>query len=254
MAQQNVTPMCRRVRLGPALAAIFIAVLWSFTPAAVALPEGSPSDKGDVVIVDGSGQPLTGAGSATIFSLRLPAGAACPGDSMHDQWRVQSFLVPTTVDIGTLEYNVIGPEGDAQFALYTTADRPFTDQNLLPNAESGAPGIIAGLPTFYFAKFPVGILPAGTYRAGIACTLFRETAIYWDTELVVTTSPDDEPAQFVWSLAGTPPNLDPSSEESSSSWMLVIALGAAVAAACGGVVWWNQKRVATIAPSQKEPS
>ncbi len=254
MVQQNVTPMCRRARRWPALAAIFIIVSWAMAPAASALPEGSPSDEGDVVIVDGSGRPLTGAGSATIFSLGLPAGAACPGDSMHDQWRVQSFLVPSTVDIGTLAYNVIGPEGDAQFALYTTADRPFTDQNLLPNSEAGAPGIIAGLPPFYFAKFPVGILPAGTYRAGIACTLFRETATYWDTELVVTTSPDDEPAQFVWSLVGSPPDLTPSTDEGSDSRMLLIVLGGSIVAVFGGFVWRIRNRVATISSSRKEPS
>jgi hypothetical protein len=236
-----------------ALATIFV-VSWATSSAAAALPEGSPRDAGDVVIVDGSGQPLTGAGSATIFSLRLPADATCPGDSMHDQWRIQSFLVPSTVDVGSLAYNVIGPEGDAQFALYTTADRPFTDQNLLPNSEAGALGIIPALPTFYFTRFPVGILPAGTYRAGIACTFFRETATYWDIELVVTATPDDEPAQFVWNVAGTPKPFEPSSGNSSDTLMLLSVLGGCVVAAFGGLIWWHRSRVPTLASTQKEPS
>jgi len=47
--------------------------------------------------------------SSTSFTLRLPSGAACGGDSAHDGYRVQSYIVPSGIDPSTLTFNSSGP-------------------------------------------------------------------------------------------------------------------------------------------------
>src|SRR5262245_64190200 len=61
---------------------------------------------------DGSpqaGQPLDEGGSATAFSLLLPTGAACTGDSSNSDYRVQSYFVPASVSPSSLTFDFSGP-------------------------------------------------------------------------------------------------------------------------------------------------
>lgn len=187
----------------------------------------SPVDAGDVVVVDASNplKELDHGGSATKFTLRLPADASCPGDSENDQWRVQSFLVPATDDPGALHYGEIAPEGDGLWALYSLDTHAFVHILTLANSQPGLPGRIETLPAFSFVLFPPGTLPDGHYRLGIACTLFRATAKYWDTELILTTSPDDQPGQLVWRVAGANADAPRSSAGSSDGRWAVVGVG-----------------------------
>ncbi len=190
-------------------------------PTAVQADEGG--DVGDVLVVDRAGQPLRNGGSTTEFSLQLPTDAACPGDSMIDQWRVQSFIVPMAVDPVDIRYGVIGPEGDAQYALFAVDTRPLAQQLTLPNQVGGKPAGIGGVPLLSFAVMSPGMLPPGAYRIGIACTLFGDTAHYWDADIVLEADPNDRPAQFVWRLPDAPRYTPPADRQ---VWRLV-AFGAA---------------------------
>jgi hypothetical protein len=193
------------------LAAVSIAV----TGLSLSMPTAwaatvDPVRSGDAVVVassDGSHE-LTHGQSATQFSLRLPSGAACPGDSANDQWRVQSFMIPAADNPANLGYNVAGPDGKGQFALYAVNTSPLVDSLTNQNTSPGEPGVIPAIPPLSFAAFPPGVLPAGTYRIGIACTLSRKTANYWDTEIVITSSPSDKPSQFVWRLPNEPDSVN----------------------------------------------
>lgn len=142
--------------------------------------------------------------SATIFGLRLPDGATCPGDSAHDQWRIQSFVVPAGVDPGQLTYDEIKPVGDGRWALYDVDTNPYVHVLLEPNAAAGSPGRIAAVPPLSFAVFPPGTLAPGPYRVGLACTYFRQTATFWDTEVVLTADPADQPGQLTWTVPSAP--------------------------------------------------
>ena len=208
-----------------------------------------PIDSGTVEPVDTGDQSkeILEGRSATEFFLRLPEGAACPGDSLHDQWRVQSFIVPAVDDPGSIDYGVVGPTGEGQYALYDVDTRPFTDVLTRQNLRAGEPGVISEVPALSFAVFPPGTLPSGRYRIGIACTFFRSTADYWDTEIVVTTSPDDEPGQLVWRLADAPAYSAPA-DDTQNNWLFPVVggLGAAVAVALGWAFWRRSiRRVAT---------
>jgi hypothetical protein len=187
--------------------------------AAAPVHAGEAEDLGDLVVLDVDGAPLRNGGSATEFSLQMPPDATCPGDSMSDQWRVQSFISPAADDIGSLHYGVIGPDGPAQYALFAVDTKPFAQQLTLANDSPGQPGRIGGVPLMSFAVMTPGLLPAGRYRIGIACTLFGATAHYWDTEIVLEDSPGDVPAQFTWRLPDAPLYQPP--EPSSSPWRWV---------------------------------
>jgi hypothetical protein len=186
-----------------------------------------PVRSGDAVIVDSSdgSRELTHGQSATQFSVRLPAGAACPGDSANDQWRVQSFMIPVADSPAHLGYNVAGPDGQGQFALYAVNTSPLVDSLTNQNTSPGQPGVIPAIPPLSFAAFPPGVLPAGTYRIGIACTLSRKTANYWDTEVVITSSPGDKPSQVVWRLPNVPESVNHQSN-GTGRWLVPVGIGA----------------------------
>lgn len=157
-------------------------------------------DAGDAAIVAGpqTTRTLGGGGSATEFSLRLPQGASCPGDSANDGFRVQSFIVPAADDPGALRYRSIGPVGPGRYALYDVFTNPYVQAQTAQADAPGGPGRIVNLPSFSFEAFPPGELGEGPYRVGIACTLLNETLRYWDASLVLERTADDKPAGLRW--------------------------------------------------------
>lgn len=199
------------------LAPVAVMALTSFVLSAGASPTPVvPLDRGEAAIVKaGDGSPIAQGGPDTAFSLAVPQGTSCPGDSMHDQWRVQTFMVPSDVDLGNLSYGVIGPEGEYQYALFGADSSARSYANVLTqaNAVAGQPGLIDGLVPFNFAIVASESLPSGSYRIGFACTYFGSTATYWDTEIVVTND-----GSFRWRLASAPESvLDTTA--SSKGWI-----------------------------------
>ena len=195
------------MRARPAvLLALVAAVATLGTATRVGASVDAPVDAGDVTVIDGADRQLEvgRGGSAALFSLRLPESSTCPGDSLHDQWRVQSFMVPVDVDVTQLQYGVIGPEGEQQYALYDERTKPFVNELTRANEVAGQPGFIGDIPVFSFGLFPPGTVAPGTYRIGLACTLLRETAKYWDAEIVIEAAADDQPAGLTWSVVGGP--------------------------------------------------
>lgn len=185
--------------------------------------------EGSVIVVDaGDTRKTVSRGShATPFSIRLPEGATCPGDSMHDDWRVQTFLVPITEDPGALTYTVAvtgpdGPKDDARVSLYSTEGRPYVQQLLGANTAPGQPGEIPDLPALSFKRLPVDYLPTGDYRMGVACTDFEaKTATYWDTSVRITSSAD----AMTWTVIAEQPQ---TGDSSNGRWLsvLLVVLGA----------------------------
>lgn len=182
---------------------------------------------GPVAIVDATAarRSLSSGDSTTVFSLLLPSGASCPGDSANDDWRVQSFVVPAGVDPATLRYRGVKPEGEGRFTLHLPDTAAFVHVLTGPNPRPGEPGLILALPAFTFRMFPPGTLPTGDYRIGIACTRFGETARYWDTTISVTADPSVQPGEFRWAVAdpvGGAILRGPGAERSGGSGQLAI--------------------------------
>jgi hypothetical protein len=180
----------------------------------------------------GATERRTSGGSSARFSLRLPAGASCPGDSASDGYRVQSFIVPAKDDPGALRYFSVMPVGEGRYALYDVYTNPFIQAQTAKATRPGGPGPIIDIPAFNFEVFPPGKLPAGVYHIGIACSLHNETIRYWDTDVQLTAAPSDHPAQLRWRVVGA-------RSSGGGSSALPWSLGAAAVAAV--FVGWTRR-------------
>jgi hypothetical protein len=225
-------------RRGARRAAVVLAVLGfaSLTLHDHAVAQGDVSEPiraGDAEIldIDDPTDALTDGDSNTIFTLGVPGEATCPGDSANDQWRIQSFIVPATDDPGSLTFGPIWPEGDGRYAVYQADTRPYSQVLLGQNDVAGQPGRILATPPLTIGVFPFGTLTAPRYRIGMACTLFGETARYWDTEIVMAEANDVEPGGLSWRLASAPETSPASRSTSFRSWPFIAVIGLAGTAA-----------------------
>ena len=183
----------------------------------VALPGATPAlaatDAGALTLTKGSGagagSALASGGSATGFGLKLPAGAACSGDTATNGYRVQTFMVSSNVTVSTMVFDSTGPSPQSTGATVRlplfSLGTPYIDGNTAVGT-----GAITGLPVFDFAVFGSSgptIVPNGTYTLGVACTKGSagptQVDKYWTTQITVTANPSDTPSGFTW-VAGVP--------------------------------------------------
>ena len=168
--------------------------------------DAAPNPSGRVVVVNGSGssEPLGAGGSDVIYSVRLPKGAACPGDSAHSDYRVQSYLVPTNAEPAKIVYQSIGPKVPGALALYKATTNAFVNEQTANAEKRGAPGTILPPPDMTFAIFTPADLHPGRYHMGIACSLYNVTKRYWaGQDIVFTADAKDKPGGFTWRLVGS---------------------------------------------------
>ena len=227
----------------PILRAVAVALV-----AAVLFPTWRPpiaqaaalTGPGSAVVVTGEGSSAhrNSGGSATPFSVALPHGATCPGDSADGGYRVQSFIVPATIDPATLIYTSIFPQGYHLYSLFDTYTRSFAQEQTAKADVKGGPGQIVNIPTFDFKVIPPGSLQSGRYHIGIACTLLTKTVRYWSVDIILTQSRADQPAGFTWRVADPPP-------EKHLSLLGGISIGVViVAVVLGAVLVLRRRRLA----------
>lgn len=205
---------------------------------------------GDLGFTTSSGGPVKDAGSADVVDIDLPTGAACQGDSYYGDYRVQGFIVPASDDPAQLHFTEIKPQGDGRWGLYDDATNSYTQ---LPTSISGPgePGPLTDLPRMSFGVFPPGTLVDGTYKVGIACSLYNQPTRYWDTEVVVRSDADDQPGRFRWSVVGA----SVSSPSSPSSWpraALLVGLAVVVLVVLAVVLSRRSKGRSPERPSAQE--
>lgn len=178
-------------RIGLAGSLMMLAVTaWSGV-----VPVDAAENAGNATISEPTtGAPLLAGQKDTDFTLKLPEGAACTGDSANDGYRVQSFMVPEGVDPATLTYGNNGPEplgvGD-EFSqpLYRTTTEAYVNQQTANATTPGGPGPIINIPAFDFMVFTdPGMVPAGTYILGISCTAPTTGDVdrFWTAKMTVT--------------------------------------------------------------------
>src|ERR1700694_4793345 len=72
---------------------------------ALASPASASTLGGTATIADPiSGNPLASGGSTTPFTVTLPAGSACSGDTANHGFHVYSYLVKKGVDVTTVTF------------------------------------------------------------------------------------------------------------------------------------------------------
>ena len=160
------------------------------------------------------GAPIFLGGSATKFYLQTPAAAACSGDSASGGYRVQSYMVPASIDPATLTFDSNGPIPNGTGASLRqplfAGGSIYVDANTAVATTAGGPGAITGNPVFDFSIFGTAgptVVPNGTYNVGIACTLGAASATqldkYWNVQLTFTADANDQPSGIKW----TTPNV-----------------------------------------------
>jgi hypothetical protein len=238
---------------------VAVAAAWQLPGAAraVAPPANEPpSYEGSVVLTDAESpdRVLSSGDSNTQFLIRVPADASCPGDSQNDNYLVQTFVVPSGTDIGSVRYRDIGPIGENHVALFTASADQSSMSNIVLDANSaaGQPGRIRQLPPATFYPFPAGTLAPGDYEIGIACTYFVHTSRYWHTQINIAADPSVQPGEFTWTLTGTPP--PDAGGSASGSRTLWIAGLAALGLAAGAylVVGGRGRRTRAVADAEAE--
>jgi hypothetical protein len=174
------------------LAAAFVAV--------APLPASAATEQpGAAVVVDQSGSPLDSGGSATPFTLQLPSGAACPGDTYHHDYLVFSYGVPESVSPASLTFPGTFPSTGVD--LITLQGEPFVTQATAMNT-----GAIQTLPGFAWSRYDHDPTeqPLGTYNVGIACAQgLGKVAAYWNVRINFVTN-DRDPGGFSWQVASPP--------------------------------------------------
>jgi hypothetical protein len=213
-------PVRRRIlrdlaRIATACAALMFAVtVWislegGRAPAFAAVTGGTAG----VFATTGSGA-LTAGGSSTQFVVKPPDGSKCTGDSANGGYKVNSYMVPSTVDVSTLTFNNNGPilpsGSPATFAqpLYKAGSL-----NKVTNLQTGpGDGLVIGITPVTFEIYsaasptPTGslALPAGTYNVGIVCALTTAQPYsldkFWNVQFTVVADPTDVPGGFKWTV------------------------------------------------------
>lgn len=185
-------------RVVAALAAFAVASTLAplaLAPAASAAPPGTPPN-GSLTMSPSSGH------SGTTFSLLPDEPRVCPGDSATGGYRWNTYMTPTSVDPATLTYGVSGPNaqaGEFTVPLFDTSGTPVVNRH--PDIGDAR---ISGIPTMNFAVFGPGVVPAGTYWVGIACTKDGVTETFWSLPITITTAPTGGgPSQLTYQV-GTP--------------------------------------------------
>jgi predicted phage tail protein len=215
-----------------ALAAAALVTAVSTGPQA----EAVGTNAGALVVKTGGGAALTTGGSSTQFTLAVPVGAACTGDSATGGYRVQSFIVPAATDLSLLTFNNSGPVLPGAAAgfkapLYSNSS-PFTNKNTAVNT-----GFLPSIPLFDFGVFLPGDIPAGDYSVGLACSNNANGIPldkYWSVGLTFATNVSDSPAQVTWTLSPTPPPTTTTSSTTSTTTTLPATTTTTVAATVPG--------------------
>jgi len=208
---------------------------------ALAAPAGAATYQGAATLYNTSTSQADSGGSADNFTVNLPAGAACPGDTTSGGYLIDSYFVPQSTDVTTLSFT--GGFPSTGYALYnSTNNHPFE----AANTNSGT-GQIAGIPqTLQFGAQVTRSHPtkatllagSGVWEVGIACDLNGTLTSYWNTQVTFTPSTTDG-GGFTWTDAPGAPTAPPQTPE------VPVALGLPVAAAVivGGYVLIRRRRV-----------
>jgi hypothetical protein len=188
----------------------------------ITVPSGQPN----------GGQPLTSGGSATAFALLPPSGAACTGDTAMDGYRVQTYMVPASVDPASLTFNSSGPlpfgsGASLRVPLYSAIGTAA----YVNKTTAVTTGLITNIPTFSFGwvepSSQPGYVPPGTYNIGFACTVGAASATqldkYWNIQIAIADSAGDVPSKLTWSIPQTQATTSSSSTTTTSTTTTTIA-------------------------------
>ena len=217
--------------------ALFVVTALLLADHASAQTDTDSKDAGDVVVAEpaNADRAMTEGDSTSAFTLRLPEGASCPGDSANDDWRVNTFLVPADTNLDTLTYQALRPDGEAYRSLRYINGDIYVMEMTNANPGPGQPGLLTPIPPLTMAWWEAGTIPPGPYKIGIACTdAMGAVQRYWDTSVELTTAPEVDPGGLRWSVVSDmSAAAAESSPNSSTTWVVLLVALVVVVGAVG---------------------
>jgi hypothetical protein len=181
--------------------ALIVVGAWSMYVALSAAPASAATVGGTATIASPAqgNPPLSSGGSATVFTVLLPAQAACSGDTASGQFHVFSYLLPQGTDMSTDNFHSGVPSTglglvDANGNYYGAADTaPVTGQIIQIPQNFEWAGLLKVGETA--AQLDNG---TGVWEAGVACANSSGVVTdNWNTQVTFAASASD-PGGFVW--------------------------------------------------------
>ncbi len=152
--------------------------------------------------------PLNSGTGDTVWSIKLPPGASCSGDTAIDNFHVFTYVVPASVDPGTLKFGSGGPENNpaTEFPLVDDGGSP----QIALNTGIGTGQVpVPALPRMKWANPPTpfdsSLIPPATYNVGIACADGAGAKDkFWNVQETFSGDPTVATGDnaFAWSVVG----------------------------------------------------
>lgn len=125
---------------------------------------------GGLAHADSANPPVPASGNqGTEITFTPPSGASCSGTASSGfHW--DTYIVSSSVNSAALTFDLNGPvppSGQVAFPLFSTTGSQLSQKN----PATTPAGLITGLSTINFQVYvDAGVLPAGSYKIGYACT------------------------------------------------------------------------------------
>jgi hypothetical protein len=192
------------------------------------------------VTAENSRNQISSGDENTQFLLLPPAGAMCPGDSAHDAWRINGYIIPANESIETTPLDGDGPSPilDAngighRMALYTRR-RPYHWKFLPANDRAGLPAIVPAIPPFAMWDAARLRLAAGSYVMGVGCDFDGVVKQYWQVPVEIVRPDGPKGTTLKWSVPlDKQSSVLPNQSSSTLGWVLVGLAGVVVAGGAG---------------------
>jgi hypothetical protein len=151
---------------------------------------------------------LDAGGSATVFTVRLPDGAKCSGDTAKQGYHVFSYLVPKGTSAAVVKFINFPDQGfgfvDNTGTYYGSVNTAIDTGQIIgiPTNFSWGPLTVPGGGTVELADLTGGT--SKTWEGGIACAKDSVVSDWWGTDITFTATAAD-PLGFTWTAtAGVP--------------------------------------------------
>lgn len=180
-------------------------------PSALALGPGDHFAAPALVVGENAATPVTSGNSSTKFTLKLPQGAACTQDSANFGFRVNTYMVPASVDPNALAFGSDGPLGPPSHQpLFDQFQTPYVSGQTANADPPGRPGFIINLPATNYEVFPPGFITPGDYNIGVACIGPQgQLDKFYNVQKTFTADPSAGTSELSFVVLGEPPPVVP---------------------------------------------
>ncbi len=159
----------------------------------------STTDGVATVTTPGTFTALASGGSTTLFTVGLPANAACSGDTATGNYHVFSYMLPKGTSLSTVSFTTGLPSTGYGLVDNTGSYYGAVNTAITTGQITGIPNNFEWAPVVTNSVYSVAQLTAQPWEVGLACAdVHGVVSDNWNTELTFTAAGSD-PTGFTWS-------------------------------------------------------